>query len=473
MPRRMSFEGKPMKKRQRILLAVTAVASIAALTACGSGGGGKATGSSVDYTAKPTGTLNAWGFENADDVGKSRLTYAAGQLKGVNIKIEQTAFDAQKFTAATASGQVPDVVQMNRQFIGTYAAKGLILPLDKCLSANNVKPDHWYQSVIDDVTYNNEIFAVPQFYQPPAIITNTRVLDAAGLTNADIDTSNQTRLLTAVTKLYKASGGNPSTLGLDPNVPGSAGLWFLGNGGQIMDDKGKPTLDNKANIDSLTFLKQLTDAQGGFAKVKSFIDTFDTFGAQNQYVKNQVAAQINQQWYPNVLAATIGNITINAVPFKDKAGKPFTVASGTAFVIPKGAKNASAACAWALNLTSDQAWMAAGDARAKTIIEEKKTKDPNRMNTGLFTGSPKADKAIRDRYVVPTGNAGMDQVISTYYDVVANGKSFGVSAAGQEIQTELQTAVTAALNGEKSPADALKAGQAAALRAWQQTTGKK
>src|SRR4051794_39559823 len=453
MPRRISCEGKPMKKRQRILLAVTAVASIAALTACGSGGGGnKTAGANVDYTTKPTGALNAWGFENADDVGKSRLDYAAGQLKGVNIKIEQTAFDAQKFTAATASGNVPDVVQMDRQFVGTYAAKGLILPLDKCLSANDVQADHWYQSVIDDVTYNDEIFAVPQFYQPPAIITNTRLLDAAGLTNDDIDTSNQDGLLAAVTKLYKESGGNPSTLGLDPNVPGSAGLWFLGNGGQIMDDKGKPTLDDKANVDSLTFLKQLTDAQGGFAKVKSFIDTFDTFGGENQYVKDQVAAQINQQWYPNVLAATIGNITINAVPFKDKDGKPFTVASGTAFVIPKGAKNASAACAWALALTSDPAWLAAGEARAKTVAADASS---GGINTGLFTGSPTADKESRDKYVKSVGNADFDQVIATYYDVVSEGKSFGSSAAGQEIQTELQTAVTSALNGEKSPADAL------------------
>ena len=458
-----------MKKRQRVLLAATAMASIAALTACGSGGGGNNnSGADVDFTAAPTGTLNAWGFENADDVGQSRLDYAAEQLSDVDIKIEATAFDAQKFTAATASGNVPDVVQMSSQYVGTYAAKGLILPLDECLAANDVTADHWYDSVIGDVTYDDTIYAVPQFYQPPAIITNTRLLEAAGLTNDDIDTSDRERLLSAVQKLYKEQGGNPSTLGLDPQVPGTAGLWFLGNGGQIMDEDGKPTLDNEANVDALTFLKELTDAQGGFAKVKSFIDTFDMFGAENQYVKDQVAAEINAQWYPNVLAATQANITINAVPFKDKDGNPFTVASGTAFVVPKGAENPAAACAWAINLTSDDAWMAAGEARAKTIEEDP---DPNRMNTGLFTGSPSADQAIREKFVVPTGNAGFDQVIATYYDVVGEGKSFGSSAAGQEIQTELQTAVTAALNGEKTPEEALADGQAAALRAWEQTTG--
>lgn len=114
-----------MKTRQRVLLAATAMASVAALAACGSGGGGASSGANVDFGAKPTGALNAWGFPKTDEVGTSRLDYAAKQLTGVNIKIDATAFDAQKFTAATASGNVPDVVQMDRQFVGTYAAKGL------------------------------------------------------------------------------------------------------------------------------------------------------------------------------------------------------------------------------------------------------------------------------------------------------------------------------------------------------------
>ena len=459
-----------MTKRQRILATFAMTASVVVLAGCGGGGGGggNAASEEVDFSAAPTGALNAWGFENADDVGQARLDYAEEQLSDVDIKIEATAFDAQKFTAATASGQVPDVVQMSSQYVGTYAAKGLILPLDDCLSANDVESSHWYDSVIEDVTYDDSIYAVPQFYQPPAIIVNTRLLEAAGLAPEDIDTSDHEGLISQVTSLYKESGGNPSTLGMNPDLPGQAGLWFLGNGGSIMDDEGKPTLDDPKNVETLEFLKELTDAQGGYAKVKSFIDTFDMFGSENQYVKDQVASGVYAQWYPNVLAATQANITINAVPFKDQDGNPFTVASGTAFVVPKGAKNPAAACAWALNLTSDDAWMAAGEARATTIEEDP---DPNRMNTGLFTGSPSADQAIREQFVVPTGNAGFDQVIATYYEVVGEGRSFGSSAAGQEIQTELQTGVTAALNGEKSPEEALADAQQAAQRAWDQTTG--
>ena len=89
------------------------------------------------------------------------------------------------------------------------------------------------------------------------------------------------------------------------------------------------------------------------------------------------------------------------------------------------------------------------------------------VNTGLFTGSPAADKAIREEWVTESGNAGFDQVISTYYDVVDYGQSFGSSPAGQEIQNELNNAITAALLGDKSPEEALKDAQKAAMRAYE------
>jgi len=75
--------------------------------------------------------------------------------------------------------------------------------------------------------------------------------------------------------------------------------------------------------------------------------------------------------------------------------------------------------------------------------------------------------------VKPTGNAGFDQVIGTYYDVVGYGTTFGSSPAGQTIQSELVNAVTAALLGQKSPQAALKDAQGAAMQAYQQATKKK
>ena len=453
------------------LLVVPVLAGALLVSACGGGGEEGDAGAGTDAgTSGPTfgtnvsGELSAWGFENADEVGKSRLDYAEQKLSGVTIKMDATAFDAQKFTTRAASGSVPDAVQMDRQYVATYAAQGLIKPLDGCFSAHGVDSRaHYYPSVTDDVTYDGKIWAVPQFYQPPAIMLNKRVMDKAGVTAADIDTSKPEALLAAVGKMYKASGGNPTTLGLDAQPTGQPGLWLLGFGGQLIGEDGAPTLDNPNNAKAIAFLKQLMDAQGGYAKVKSFTDSFDFFGEKNQFVKDQVGAQVVAQWYVNVLTPYVEDVEISATPFKDASGQPFAVASGSSFVIPEAAKNPDAACAWMINLTSQEAWMAAGAAREKTV-----EKTPGAVNTGLFTGSPAADKAIREQYVKEGSNAGFNEAIATFYDVVGSGKSFGASPAGQQIQTELQNAITSALLGSKTPEAALADAQTAAMRAYNQ-----
>lgn len=449
--------------RRALTAAAMVAASVVVLSGCGSSGGQPA--ADADFSADPEGTLAAWGFENADDVGTSRLDYAAAQLDGVEVDLDATAFDAQKFTTRLASGDVPDVVQMDRRYVTTYAAQDLIMPLDQCFEAHDVTPrEHWYPAVVDDVTYDDAVWAVPQFYQPPAILLNKTVLDEAGVTAQEIDTSQPDVLLGAIEKIYQESGGVPTRLGFDPVATGQSGLWILAMGGQLNDDEGAPTLDDPSNVAGVEMLKEITDAQGGFASVKSFTDSFDTFGDDNQFVAGQVGAQVNAQWYPNVLSPYVDQLELEAVPFRDADGEPFSVASGTAFVIPAGAENPAAACAWMLELTSDEAWDAAGEARAETREAD------GGINTGLFTGSPDADQRLREAYVTESGNAGFDQVISTYYDVVDYGQSFGSSPAGQEIQNELNNAITAALLGDKSPEDALADAQQAAMRAYDKAT---
>ena len=169
------------------------------------------------------------------------------------------------------------------------------------------------------MTYEDKVWAAPQFFQPPAIMLNKRVMDEAGVT-ADRHRHLQARRAArgGQEDVQGRAAATRPTLGFDPVATGQAGLWILGFGGQLMDDDGVPTLDDPNNAKALAFLKQLYDAQGGYAKVKSFSDSFDTFGEKNQYVKDQVGAQVNAQWYVNVLTPVRQRVDISAVPFKDQ-----------------------------------------------------------------------------------------------------------------------------------------------------------
>ena len=292
--------------------------------------------------------------------------------------------------------------------------------------------------------------------------------DLGVLFDEDLDTSSPEAFLAAVQKMTVMNGANPTRIGFDPQGVGKAGLWMLSFGGKTINEDGTPSLDDPNNAKAIEFLKSIYDAEGGYANAKSFIDSFDVFGDNNSYVADQVGAAVFDQWYVNVLTPYADQVQIGATPLNTQDGQPFTVASGTSFVIPTAAKNPSAACAYVLALTSTDAWNAAGEARdATTQADESR----HGINAGLFTGSPENDQALRDAYVKPTDYPGFDQAIGAYYDVASSGQSFGSSPAGQQIQTELQNAVTSALLGEKSAEEALKDAQAAAMRAYDQVAG--
>ncbi len=437
------------------------------LAGCGGGGPGSSASNSATaedlFTKDVSGTIKTSGFNPSDEVGQSRADYAAQQLGGLTVDLDTTNFDPQKFAAQAAAGQAPDLIQVDRNVVATFAAKDLVLPLDQCYSLWGVTAEEqYYPAAVEEVSHNGSVYAVPQFFQASALLANKRVMEKAGITAADLDTSQPAKVLEAAEKMSAAEGGNPTVLGFDPDLPGSVGTWIVAFGGQVYNDDGSPTLDNPKNLAAFDWLKQVMDAQGGYAKVKSFKDTMDVFGDANQYVKDQVGVQTWAQWYPNVLANTADQVSIEAIPIKDATGKQVAMAGGTAFAIPKAAKNPSAACAWAINATSTDAWLAAGEARAKTVKEE------GSIATGLMTASPLADVAVREQFVPSSGNADFDQVIDTYYSILPDNRTLGGSPVGQQVNQELNNAVVVALTGEKSTQQALADAQAAAQRAWDQ-----
>jgi len=306
-----------MMPRRAVAAATVFVVTILALTACNPAASKPETGvdgSTGVFTKDLSGTLKTSGYNPSDEVGISRSDLAAQKVAPVKVSMDTTNFDPQKFAAQAASGNVPDLVQVDRSVVGTLADKGLIRPLTDCFSTWGADPGSlYYEAALKDVTYDKQIYAVPQFFQASILIGDKRVMAKAGVTDADLDTSKPDAIIAAAKKMYVASGGKPSVLGFDGDLPGSAALWLAVFGGAPNDETGKPTLDASNNAKALTWMKQLMDAQGGYAAVKSFKDTMDVFGDGNEYVKDQVGVQTWAQWYVNVLANTSSKVSIVGV----------------------------------------------------------------------------------------------------------------------------------------------------------------
>ena len=116
------------------------------------------------------------------------------------------------------------------------------------------------RQVIDYIKYKSKVFAVPQFYQPPAIMLNERVMKAAGVTDADIDTSKPDTLIAAVKKMTMISDGNPTRIGFDAQATGQSSCGCSAYGGQ---DRGR---ERQADPDDPDNAKALDAAQAALRR---------------------------------------------------------------------------------------------------------------------------------------------------------------------------------------------------------------
>jgi len=404
------------------------------------------------------------GWTTGDEVGTSRADYVKKQDPKLDIKVDQNGFDQQKFATAMASGTVPAGVSMDRQLLATYAAKGFLEPLDDCIAADGIDMSQYYPEAVKESTWDGHVYGIPEFYTPRAVYINNTVLKQAGLTEADVDTSDWNKIADIAKKMYKESGGKPSTIGFDPKIPEFLPLWVMADGGTIVDDQGKPTLNDPKVVEALKWTVSVINEQGGWANFKSFRDTWDFFGADNEFAKNQIGVMPYEQWYANVLAGFGDKVDFSVIPFKAKDGSPLTFESGSAFAIPKGSPNAGGMCEFMKLVTSQDAWAAAGAAREAKVEKDKS------VFTGIFSANKPANEAMRTQYVKPSDNKALDQAIGVFYDSLDYAKMIPPSPAGQQIQQAYQQAVTDALGG-KDPKAALDTAQQTAMTAYQDATG--
>ena len=449
---------------KHLRLPVVLAAGTLALTACAGvgnkdAGGGSSSQGSADST--PSGTLNIMGFSGEDEVAQSRITAFKTAYPGVTVKNNKGDFDAQQFLTAVSSGNPPDVVYIPRNLVGTYAAKAAIQPLDDCIKNSGIDTTQYREAALNEVKLKDKTYGIPEFYTVSANLISGKSLAAAGVAVTDIQTTDWDKLEQTAKKLYVAKNGRPARIGYDPKLPDFFPLWAMANGAELVKPGGEPNLNDPKAVEALEFSIKLVNDQGGWANFKTFRDTFDLFGAKNQFTKDQLAAFPIENWYVNVLLdSRSSGLQLQSTPFTDRQGQPISTIGGSAWVVPKGAKNANAACQWAKTMTSLETWHKAAEARMQTVTKDKS------FFTGLFTGNKKADEEIKAKYLKPTGDAGFDQAINNYYDVLDKAKSVNPSAAGAEIDAAWKAAVGKALAGSATPKAALDQAQSEAKAAF-------
>jgi multiple sugar transport system substrate-binding protein len=450
----------------RRLAALVAVLSLVVVGCGGVGGGDDEEPQAGGSGGTVSGTLSTFGFSLPDEIATVRVDTFKKAHPQVQVKITEGGFDEQQFLSAVASGTPPDLVYVDREIIGTYAARGAILPLDDCISSAQIDMGQYRPAAVRQVTVDGKVYGIPEFYSVRVLMINNKAVREVGLSPDDVDTSDWSQLSGLAQKLTRIQGNKLQRIGFDPKIPEFLPMWVKANGGALLSDDGKTAqLNDPKVVEALTTTAAIVQANGGWDRLKGLRDSFDFFGAKNQFARNQLGAFPMEDWYLNVLAENSPQVDISVTPFKDRQGNPLTFVTGSAWAIPKGAKNPDAACRFAKTMTEAGTWVAAARARAEARAKK------NLPFTGLYSGNKVADEQVFGEVYKPSGEAKFDQAVQTVLGVQEAAFATPPSPAAAEFQKAWQDAVNRVLTGEMEPAAALERAQGEAQAALDKAAG--
>lgn len=436
---------------------VLTVASGLVLTACAQGTAGNDDGGDAgafDPEAELSGDVSIMGFGAGDEIATVRYDAAQAAMPDVSFSLIEGDLDIQQFLSAVAAGDPPDLVYANRDQIGTFASRGAILPLDACIEGEGIDTSQYNESALNQVTFNDSIYAIPEFNAVQVTIANADVLSAAGLTIDDVNGSSWEDLEAATQALVVGGANDLSVIGYDSKLPEFLPLWAKSNGVDLLSEDGRTAnLDDPAVVEALEFAVGIYDMQGGFSAVKAYRDSADFFGEGNQFATNVLGAMPMEQWYVNVLNEVSTDAPMAFDTYRGKDGEPMAYATGSSWAIPAGTETSAAACRFMKIMTETDTWIAAAQERADLRAES------GQLFTGLLTGNAEADEQIREQFVPDDAPEPWASAISAIYEANDNTFSLPANPADAEFKTAWQDAVNRVLNGQAGAQESLEQGQ--------------
>src|SRR5215212_6826583 len=380
-------------------------AALAVALLCGVVTAGLASAKPAGKLTAAAGTLNIYGYGPGDDIQENRAAFAKSKLPNTDINRPAGDFNAQSFLTRLASGDVPDLVRMGRPSVAQYAAKGVLRPMDSCLT--KAVRAQYRVGAMRAMTYKGHYYGLPEFTNQVTLIVNQSAFKDAGVPLSAAQTKNWKQLLATAKKLTKRNAsGDLTRIGFDPKIPEFFPLWVKWYGKDILSKNGlKAQLNSPQAIAALTYTVSVINAEGGWNKFKAFRDTFDFFGRDNPLVKDQLGFWPMESFIYNVFSNNSPNVDLLARFFTNRRGGPITMFSGNGWVVPKGSKNADAACDYMKAVTSVDAWMVA----AKKRYDARKA--AGSTFTGVYTANTIADKKTYEDIYQSFGHPQFDNAV--------------------------------------------------------------
>jgi multiple sugar transport system substrate-binding protein len=407
-------------------------------------------------------TLRVWGYGLDDVRAKARVTEFQARNPGVTLEPVGGELNTQQLLTAVASGDPPEIVNVNRSETGSWAARGAIDPLDDLIEGDQFDLEQFYPVLIQQITFNGQLYGIPQFVNVDLFFMNLDVLTEAGVNSDEVDPGNWEELTELGEQLHLVENNVLVRTGFDTKVQdGRLWLWSWANGVDLISEDGTTVnfTDPKV-VEALTWAKETVDRQGGEQLRAAFAQSQNFFSAQNPVLIGQTATTLFEQWLIGVMKVDPEANFMAMLPRMRNSDQPLTDATGSAFAIPRGISGPGRDAAWTFikDMTSTEAWIAGENA---TAADNKANSVPYHPT---ISGNIAADQEAWTN-IYEGISPGYDQTVQLFGEALSVARYRYSGPVAADIQEAMTAAVNDALQGVKTPEEALNGLQEQAQQA--------
>ena len=124
-----------------------------------------------------------WGSQTRHDLTMAAIEKFEEKYPYITVEAEFTSWDGywSKLATQVAGGLMPDVIQMDYQYLNQYAQSGVLADLTPFFESGAIDVSNVAQSVIDSGAVNGTVYALSTGTNALATFYRKDVLDEAGL----------------------------------------------------------------------------------------------------------------------------------------------------------------------------------------------------------------------------------------------------------------------------------------------------
>lgn len=314
-----------MKKLSKVTALVSVTAMALGLAACSGGG---AAGESADHSAE----MFTW-VSTANDRAQWQAFVDAAKEKNPEFTL---TFDGPAFndywTKVKTRMTDPDApCILTTQAARAQELKGILSPLDDLIKANNVDVSQYNAAMMEGMTVDGSIVALPYDAEPDVLFYNKAMFKAAGLEEPGLKYTTDQFLSDAKALTKDGKFGVAIKSGFMDNAPGTLAFSF---GGTVTKGEGLGITD-KEFVDGVQFAFDLVNVHK-VAAAPSAADGDDV--AQGAFNAGTAAMIFDGPWMYGAFEKELGeNLGVAVIP--NPSGDTIGVIQGSGFGIAQSCQN--------------------------------------------------------------------------------------------------------------------------------------